>query len=102
MANLTKLVNEGFSLTFLQVRMVHPLPSKYISEFLKKAEKIIDIEMNYSGQLGGIIREETGIPMDFQILKYNGRPMTTTEVYNALKLVLLDQAPKRQVLTYGS
>lgn len=58
--------------------------------------------MNYSGQLGGIIREKTEIPMDFQILKYNGRPMTTTEVYKALKLVLLDKAPKRQVLTYGS
>ncbi|MEM2995616.1 MAG: hypothetical protein QXI91_06360 [Candidatus Bathyarchaeia archaeon] len=40
--------------------------------------------------------------MNFQILKYNGRPMTTTEVYDALKLVLLDKAPKRQVLTYGS
>lgn len=82
--------------------MVHPLPSKHIAEVLQKAEKIIGVEMNYSGQLGGIIREKTGIPMDFQILKYNGRPMATTEVYNALKLVLSGQAPKRQVLTYGS
>ncbi|MEM3709217.1 MAG: 2-oxoglutarate ferredoxin oxidoreductase subunit alpha, partial [Nitrososphaerales archaeon] len=71
-------------------------------EFLQRAEKVIDVEMNYSGQLGGIIREKTGISMDFQILKYNGRPMTTTEVYNALKPVLLNQAPKRQVLTFGS
>ncbi|MEM2514280.1 MAG: 2-oxoacid:ferredoxin oxidoreductase subunit alpha [Candidatus Bathyarchaeia archaeon] len=99
---LNKLAREGFSLAFLQVRMVHPLPSKHIAEVLQKAENIIDVEMNYSGQLGGIIREKTGIPMDFQILKYNGRPMTTTEVYDALKLVLLDKAPKRQVLTYGS
>ena len=100
--SLTQLASEGFSLAFLQVRMVHPLPSKHVAEFLQKAEKIIDIEMNYSGQLGGIIKEKTGISMDFQILKYNGRPMTTTEVYNALKLVLSSQAPKRQVLTYGS
>ncbi|MEM3726385.1 MAG: 2-oxoacid:ferredoxin oxidoreductase subunit alpha [Candidatus Bathyarchaeia archaeon] len=99
---LNKLAGEGFSLAFLQVRMVHPLPSQHIAEVLQKAEKLIDVEMNYSGQLGGIIREKTGISMDFQILKYNGRPMTTTEVYNALKLVLLDKAPKRQVLTYGS
>jgi 2-oxoglutarate ferredoxin oxidoreductase subunit alpha len=40
--------------------------------------------------------------MDFQIVKYNGRPMTTTEVYDALKLVLDGRAPKRQVLTYGA
>ncbi|MBS7620556.1 2-oxoacid:acceptor oxidoreductase subunit alpha [Candidatus Bathyarchaeota archaeon] len=100
--SLNKLTGEGFSLAFLQVRMVHPLPSKHVAEVLQKAKKIIDVEMNYSGQLGGIIKEKTGISMDFQILKYNGRPMTTTEVYNALKIVLSGQAPRRQVLTYGS
>ncbi|MEM2118052.1 MAG: 2-oxoacid:ferredoxin oxidoreductase subunit alpha [Candidatus Bathyarchaeia archaeon] len=99
---LGMLAKEGFSLGFLQVRMVHPLPKEYIADILKNAEKIIDIEMNYSGQLGGIITEKTRISMNFYILKYNGRPMTTTEVYVALKRILLNQAPKRQVLTYGS
>jgi len=99
---LHQLSDEGFSLGFIQVRMVHPLPKEYIANALKDAQKIIDVEMNYSGQLGGIIREKTGIPMGFHILKWNGRPMTTTEVYDAIKLILLDKAPKRQVLTYGS
>jgi len=99
---LNELSREGYSLGFLQVRMVHPLPREYVKEILEKAERIIDIEMNYSGQLGEIITEKTGILMDFQIVKYNGRPMTTTEVYNALKLVLDGKAPKRQVLTYGT
>jgi 2-oxoglutarate ferredoxin oxidoreductase subunit alpha len=99
---LTGLTSEGFSVGFIQVRMVHPLPKEYMVDALKDAEKIIDVEMNYSGQLGGIIREKTGIPISFHILKWNGRPMTTTEVHDALKLVLLDKAPKRQVLTYGS
>jgi len=96
------LSEEGFSLGFIQVRMVHPLPKDHFAKALRDAEKIIDVEMNYSGQLGWIVREKTGIPMSFHILKYNGRPMTTTEVYNALRLILLDKAPKRQVLTYGS
>jgi 2-oxoglutarate ferredoxin oxidoreductase subunit alpha len=99
---LNELSKESFSLGFMQIRMVHPLPREYIQEILQKAERIIDVEMNYSGQLGGIIIEKTRIPMDFQILKYNGRPMTTTEVYNALKLVLTGKALKRQVLTYGA
>jgi 2-oxoglutarate ferredoxin oxidoreductase subunit alpha len=99
---MNKLAEEGFSLGFIQVRMVHPLPKEYLANALKDAEKIIDVEMNYSGQLGGIIREKTGIPMGFYILKWNGRPMTTTEAYDALKLILLDKAPNRQVLTYGS
>jgi 2-oxoglutarate ferredoxin oxidoreductase subunit alpha len=96
------LIEEGFSLGFMQIRMLHPLPKEHITEMLLKAEKKIDVEMNYSGQLGGIIREQTGIPMDFHVLKYNGRPMTTTEVYDAIKLILQNQAPKRQVLKYGS
>ena len=97
-----KLSEEGFSLGFIQVRMVHPLPKEHMTNMLQGAQKIIDVEMNYSGQLGGIIREKTGISMNFYILKWNGRPMTTTEVYDAIKLILFDKAPKRQVLTYGS
>jgi 2-oxoglutarate ferredoxin oxidoreductase subunit alpha len=99
---LQKLIQEGFSLGFIHVRMVHPLPKEYLADALQNAQKIIDVEMNYSGQLGKIIREETGIQMGFHVLKWNGRPMTTTEVYEALKLILLDKAPQRQVLTYGS
>jgi 2-oxoglutarate ferredoxin oxidoreductase subunit alpha len=99
---LSKLKQEGFSLGFIQIRMIQPLPKEYLTDVLGKAQKIIDVEMNYSGQLGEIIREKTGIPMGFRILKWNGRPMTTTEVYDALKLILLDKAPKRQVLSYGS
>jgi 2-oxoglutarate ferredoxin oxidoreductase subunit alpha len=99
---LSKLKQEGFTLGFMQIRMIHPLPKEYLTNVLANAQKIIDIEMNYSGQLGGIVREKTGIPMGFYVLKWNGRPMTTTEVYDAIKLILVDKAPERQVLTYGS
>jgi len=99
---LGKLKEDGFSVGLMQVRMVHPLPGGHIANMLQKAEKVIDVEMNYSGQLGGIIREKTGIPMDFHILKYSGRPMTTTEVYDALRDILLGKAPRRQVLSFGA
>jgi 2-oxoglutarate ferredoxin oxidoreductase subunit alpha len=99
---LSALEAEGFSLGFMQVRMLHPLPREYITTTLKDAQKVIDIENNYSGQLGEMIREETGISVNFHLLKYNGRPMTTTEVHVALKNILRGQAPERQVLTYGS
>ncbi len=99
---LDMLSAEGFSLGFLQVRMLHPLPKNYVADTLKAAQKVIDIESNYQGQLGQVIKEKTGVPMNFHVLKYTGRPITTTEVYYALKRILLDQAPERQVLTYGS
>ncbi len=100
--SMQMLSNEGYKLGFLQVRMLHPLPTNFIANILRKAKKIVDVEMNYSGQLGGIIKEKTGIDMSFYILKYNGRPLTTTEVYEALKLVLDNKAEKRQVLMFGS
>jgi len=68
-------------MNFLQVRIPHPLPGKYIERILGKVSKKITVEGNYSGQLAGIIREETGILMDYFILKWNGRPMSADEVY---------------------
>jgi len=99
---MERLRREGYRINFLQVRMPHPLPKDYISEVLGKAEKKIIVEGNYLGQLAGIIREQTGTAMDYFVLKWNGRPMSSDEVYDALKLIVLDKAPKRQVLTHGT
>ncbi len=99
---MSKLSQEGADFGFMQVRMINPLPKEYIGTMLKNASRIITVENNYSGQLAEIIREKTGIPANFRILKYNGRPITTTEVYTALKNALLGQPSERQVLTYGS
>jgi 2-oxoglutarate ferredoxin oxidoreductase subunit alpha len=92
---------EGIKINFLQARMIHPFPAADFSELLHRAKRIIDVEMNYSGQLAGIIRERTGIRIEDLILKYNGRPMTSDEVYLAIKNALAGKAPKRQVLTHG-
>jgi 2-oxoglutarate ferredoxin oxidoreductase subunit alpha len=100
--SMQMLNKEGFDLGFLQVRILHPFPKDFVADMLRKAKRTVDIEMNYSGQLGAIIMEKTAIPMNFFMLKYNGRPMTTTEVYEALRLILNDKADKRQVLTVGS
>jgi 2-oxoglutarate ferredoxin oxidoreductase subunit alpha len=82
--------------------MIHPLPSAYIKQMLQGKKRIIDIEENITAQLGGIITEHTTIKPNFYILKYTGRPMMTTEVYEAIKLILKDKAPERQVLMLGS
>ncbi|HWQ96108.1 MAG TPA: 2-oxoacid:ferredoxin oxidoreductase subunit alpha [Candidatus Methylomirabilis sp.] len=96
------LSKDGYRMNFLQVRMPHPLPKEYIEKVLGKASRKIAIEGNYSAQLAGIIKEQTGILMDNFILKWNGRPVSSDEVYDALKLILLDKAPLRQVLIGGS
>jgi 2-oxoglutarate ferredoxin oxidoreductase subunit alpha len=92
---------EGIKINFLQARLMHPLPAADFSRLLQRAKRIVDVEMNYSGQLAGIVREKTGIRIEDLILKYNGRPMTSDEVYLAIKNVLAGKAAKRQVLSYG-
>lgn len=99
---MDRLRGEGFKLNFLQVRMPLPLPKDYIAEKLGRAQKKIIIEGNYNAQLARVIREETGIAMDYFVLKWNGRPMSSDEVYEALKLIMQEKAPNRQVLTHGT
>ena len=100
--SLNILKQEGLSCGFMQLRMLHPLPSANIKTMLAGKKRIIDVEDNYLGQLGGVIAEHTGITPTHHILKYTGRPMTTTEVYGAIKAVLTDKASERQVLMFGS
>jgi 2-oxoglutarate ferredoxin oxidoreductase subunit alpha len=92
---------EGTRINFLQARLIHPFPAVEFSRLLHRAKRIIDVEMSYSGQLAGIIREKTGIQIEDLILKYNGRPITSDEVYLAIKNALAGKAGKRQVLTHG-
>ncbi|HUK84733.1 MAG TPA: 2-oxoacid:ferredoxin oxidoreductase subunit alpha [Candidatus Acidoferrum sp.] len=100
--SINQLKDEGFSIGYVQVRMIHPLPSAYLKQILKGKKRLIDIEENITAQLGGIITQYTTIKPNYYILKYTGRPFMTTEVYQAIKKVLTDNAPERQVLTLGA
>jgi 2-oxoglutarate/2-oxoacid ferredoxin oxidoreductase subunit alpha len=99
---LNQLKDEGFNIGYIQVRMIHPLPTAYLKQMLTGKKRIIDIEDNATAQLGGVITENTSIKPNFYILKYTGRPMMTTEVYEALKAVLTDKAAEKQVLMLGA
>jgi len=69
---------------------------------LKGCKVVVDIEMNYTGQLGSLMRQQTGIEWNYQIVKYNGRPMSLDEVYNAVIRIKGGDAPRRQVLKSGA
>ena len=99
---LNQLKDEGYSLGYLQVRMLLPFPSIYVKKQINGKKRVIDIEDNYQAQLGGVITEQTQIKPTHYILKYTGRPMMTTEVYQAIKAILTDQAKQKQVLMLGS
>jgi len=100
--SLNQLKDEGLSLGYIQVRMIHPLPSAYIKQMLQGKKRIIDVEDNMTAQLGGIITQYASIKPNFYVLKYTDRPMMTTEVYQAIKAIITEKAPERQVLMLGS
>jgi 2-oxoglutarate ferredoxin oxidoreductase subunit alpha len=100
--SIEQLKAEGHNMGYIQIRMLLPFPAIEIKQFLTGKKRIVDIEDNHEAQLGGVIAEQTGIKPTHYILKYTGRPMMTTEVYQALKSVITDQAPKRQVLMLGA
>jgi 2-oxoglutarate ferredoxin oxidoreductase subunit alpha len=99
---LSWLKDEGFSLGYLQVRMIHPFPSAIIRQMLEGKQRVIDVEDNWTAQLGGLVTEKALVKPNYYILKYTGRPMMTTEVYTSIKAVLENKAPQRQVLMLGA
>src|ERR687896_2707444 len=99
---MDKLAAEGMRVKYIQVRLMHPFPSELVKSMLKDAKTVIDIEMNYSGQLGSLVRQYTGLEANYHIVKYNGRPMSLDEVYNGVKRIIRGDAPRRQVLKSGA
>lgn len=101
---MEQLANDGLEVSFLQARLLWPLPAEALTEALGRARRHIAVETNYSGQFAGLIREQTGVPMDHLIVKYNGRPISTDELYEALKGLLRERRkalPQKVVLRHG-
>jgi len=79
------LEGDGIRCNFLQIRYMNPFPTQLVTKYLSAATRKVLVENNYSGQLGALIREHTGIAVDYKVLKYNGRPFSQNEVYEGVK-----------------
>ena len=99
---MDKLAVEGMKVKYIQIRLMHPFPSELVKSMLKDAKTIINIEMNYTGQLASLLRQHTGLETNYYIVKYNGRPMSLEEVYNSVRRIIHGDAPRRQVLRSGA
>jgi 2-oxoglutarate/2-oxoacid ferredoxin oxidoreductase subunit alpha len=99
---MDKLTEEGKMIRFVQLRLLHPFPSERVKNLIEGYKPLIDIEMNYSSQLASLIKENLGIEMDYLIAKYNGRPMSSTEIYDALVRIISKNAPRRIILERGA
>jgi 2-oxoglutarate ferredoxin oxidoreductase subunit alpha len=87
---------------FIQLKLLHPFPAQLVEKVLDTGGILIDIEMNYSSQLGILFEQNLHRKIDYRIVKYNGRPMSSSEIYNALLLIHSGDAPRRIVLEHGT
>ena len=96
------LAKRGKGIRFIQLRLLHPFPTYEMMNLLKNTKLLIDIEMNYTSQLASLIKQHTGSDIDYRIVKFNGRPMSTSEVYYAVSAILEGTSQKRIVLEHGT
>lgn len=80
-------------INFLHLNIIWPLPTVSLKQVLGKKgllaqRKTVLIENNSEGQLGSLIRQETGIEMDKRILRYDGRPFFANELAEQLRKLL--------------
>lgn len=99
---LDELALEGKTLHFVQVRLMNPFPTALLKRMLFDTKILVDIEMNHTSQLGSLVKQYLHRDSEYRIVKYNGRPMSTSEIYNALMSIIKGDAPRRIVLEHGT
>lgn len=88
---MTSLAGQGVPTRLVYVRTVYPLQSSLLTPLLTQGAPTLLIEANYSGQLGRLIRTETGIDLSRRLLKYDGEPFYPSEII----------AKAREVIDHG-
>ncbi|TCK97779.1 2-oxoglutarate ferredoxin oxidoreductase subunit alpha [Natranaerovirga hydrolytica] len=76
------LQDDGYKVASLVFGDLYPLPTKLLEKYHDKANTLVNVEQNFTGQLGKLIRQETGIHCQKSILKYDGRQLSGEEIYN--------------------
>ncbi len=82
------LNREGCKVNVLHLTWVSPFPVEAVTNVLVNAKKTLMVENNFSSQMAGVIREQTGIAVQEKLLKYDGRPFWPEEVYDKVRSML--------------
>jgi len=69
----------GISLNLLQFTDLWPFPDGAAAA-LNAASRLVLVEQNFTGQLGQLIRQETGIEITERMLKYDGRVFNPEDI----------------------
>ncbi|NLE76906.1 MAG: 2-oxoacid:acceptor oxidoreductase subunit alpha [Chloroflexi bacterium] len=74
------LNTDGTKANLLHITDVWPFPTRAVAQALAGAKKTFVVESNYTGQMAGLIRRETGHQADGVILRYDGRAFSPESI----------------------
>jgi 2-oxoglutarate ferredoxin oxidoreductase subunit alpha len=69
---------------YLHYTYLWPLKTEKFSHLAKKAKYVVLVEQNHQGQLGKLLRMESGVEIKEHILKYDGRPFFYDELHQSV------------------
>jgi 2-oxoglutarate ferredoxin oxidoreductase subunit alpha len=81
------LASQGIANNVLHLSEIWPFPAEFVAEFLNKTKQSVVIENNATSQLAYLIRAETGYKVQFQVNKFDGRPISPRYILDELKRV---------------
>ncbi|MGI0054777.1 MAG: 2-oxoacid:acceptor oxidoreductase subunit alpha [Thermoplasmata archaeon] len=77
---MTILDHDGIPTNLFHLPTVYPLDAQKVAATIQGAKRTLLVEANYSGQLGQLIRAETGLRLAERLLKYDGEPFYPHEI----------------------
>jgi 2-oxoglutarate ferredoxin oxidoreductase subunit alpha len=93
MKEAVDLLNQnGSQVGALSFGDISPLPQVLLQKYAGIVKEIINVEQNYTGQLGKLITQETGIKMSKSILKYDGRQLDSKEISEKVKALKVESS----------
>ena len=96
------LKNKGIEAAYLQLRILWPFPSTYVSELLSSVDStVIVVEHSYVVQLADLITMSTGFRKLRRVGKFTGRPIYLLELVRAVEEIRL-KGVEKVVLGYGA
>ncbi len=93
-----RLIEEGHKVGYLCPKILHPLPEDGFLDRIEAAPEVLVVEMNYTGQLEGLLRKRT--VRDYHRLnQVMGTPLTWLEVQEKMEAILAgrDAVVEREV-----
>jgi len=97
---LPLLQAKGIKANYVHFSYLFPLNERAVRKLLKKAMVRIMLETNSTSQFAGVLKQYSGVKMDFSVLRYDGRPFfPETIVEEVLKLKETNYKAKKKRIT---